>query len=89
MKRKQSDFSFRGFVALADLIFAVSAGLLLLNPIQFADSPPVPPPQPKPATKSPAQIISLQMRQIEGHLDKLEADSPALQRQAADVLKNE
>lgn len=29
--------SFFGFVALADMIFAVSAGLLLINPLQMDD----------------------------------------------------
>jgi hypothetical protein len=37
MKRRYHGFSFLGFVALADLIFAVSAGLLLLNPLTLAD----------------------------------------------------
>ena len=88
MKRKQSGFSFRGFVALADMIFAVSAGLLLLNPIQF-DSKPDAAPKPKPAFKPPAQAILLQMQQLEEHLEKLETDSPMLQRETAEVLKNE
>ncbi|HPA16357.1 MAG TPA: hypothetical protein PLU30_01325 [Verrucomicrobiae bacterium] len=34
MKRRSRGFGFLGFVALADMIFAVSAGLLLLNPIR-------------------------------------------------------
>lgn len=37
MKRRSHGLSFLGFVALADLIFAVSAGLLLLNPLSLTD----------------------------------------------------
>lgn len=37
MKRSSHGLSFLGFVALADLIFAVSAGLLLLNPLRLDD----------------------------------------------------
>jgi hypothetical protein len=88
MKRKQSGFNFRGFVALADMIFAVSAGLLLLNPIQF-DSGTDTAPKPKPAPKPQAPAIILQMQQVEEHLGKLESGSPVIQRQAAEVIKNE
>jgi hypothetical protein len=88
MKRKQSGFSFRGFVALADMIFAVSAGLLLLNPIQF-EPPPAILPKPKPVFKPPPQEIFLQMHQIEHRLEKLEADGPILQGRTVEVLRNE
>lgn len=37
MKRNSKGLSFLGFVALADMIFAVSAGLLLLNPLRLDD----------------------------------------------------
>jgi len=37
MKRSSRGMSFFGFVALADMIFAVSAGLLLLNPLSMDD----------------------------------------------------
>lgn len=40
MKQRSQGFKFRGFVALADMLFALSAGLLLLNPIRFASPPP-------------------------------------------------
>lgn len=86
--KQRSEFNFRGFVALADLIFAVSAGLLLLNPIQFNPASPAPP-KPKPAPKPPAQMILLQLQQIEAHLDKFEADGPMLQREADEVRNNE
>jgi hypothetical protein len=86
--KHRSEFNFRGFVALADLIFAVSAGLLLLNPIEF-ESNSANRSNPKPVPPPPTQAILLQMQQIENHLDKLEAESPAIQQQAAEVLKNE
>ena len=91
MRRQRQGFHFRGFVALADTLFAVSAGLLLLNPIRFepktaAAPPPSPEVEPQPL---PMQPIILELQKLETRLDKLEADGRYIQRQAAEVLKNE
>ncbi|HEY6182743.1 MAG TPA: hypothetical protein VIW67_10880 [Terriglobales bacterium] len=88
MKRRSSGFNFRGFVALADLIFAVSAGLLLLNPIQF-DAQVTEPQGPKANVKPQAQNVVVQMREVEERLDEFEKGNPVLQRRAIDVMKNE
>ena len=75
--------------ALSDTIFAVSAGLLLLNPIRF-ESKNVSTPKPKHEMKSPpVQVILSEIRNVEERLDKLEASSGLLQKQVLDVLKNE
>ena len=90
MKRRHTGFTFRGFVALADTLFAVSAGLLLLNPVKFGDSKPEPKPAPAPAI-APVSIKALysEMDLIEERLQKLEAENERVQRKSIEVLKNE
>lgn len=89
MKRKRQGFHFRGFVALADTLFAVSAGLLLLNPIRFEAKPDsTPKPKPEPQVEQ-VQVILVEMQNVEQRLDKLEAGGRNIQNQAAEVIKNE
>lgn len=88
MKPKRQGFNFLGFVALADCLFAVSAGLLLLNPIRF-DARPSKPSRLKPEPPPPVQAILVEMQQVEKRLDDLETGGLILQRRAAEVLKNE
>lgn len=89
MKLKRQGFQFRGFVALADTLFAVSAGLLLLNPIRFeTKSDLTPKPKPEPQVQQ-VQTILAEMQNVEKRLDKLEADGRNIQNQAAEVIKNE
>lgn len=84
MRRKQQGFNFRGFVALADMLFALSAGMLLLNPISFKpDSTPVP------DTGQDAQAILVEMQKAEEALNKMEADGDRILSLAAEVIKNE
>jgi hypothetical protein len=88
MKRSRTGFRFLGFVALADTLFAVSAGLLLLNPIRFDPRPATTTSAPKPPPP-PVQAILAEIEQVEQRLDKLEASAPAVQRRASEVLGDE
>jgi len=56
MRQARQGFKFRGFVALADMLFALSTGLLLLNPIRF-DSRPAKPMKPVPEQQRPKVIV--------------------------------
>lgn len=87
MKGKREGFHFRGFVALADTLFAVSAGLLLLNPIKFEAKPAEK--GRSPAQKQEAEMILLEIEQLEERLDRLERSGRYLQKQAIETLKNE
>jgi len=84
MKQKSRAFSFRGFVALADLIFAVSAGLLLLNPVHFEDAP-----APEEAAKANPAAVAAKIAEIERSIPDVEHQVEQLQRTADEVLKNE
>jgi len=91
MKRQRQGFQFRGFVALADTLFAVSAGLLLLNPIRFEPKSSAPPPAPEIESPPPPtlQPIAAEIQGLEARLDNLDADGRYLRQQAAEVLRNE
>jgi len=91
MRRKRQEFQFRGFVALADTLFAISAGLLLLNPIQFESKsavtpPPTPEPEPRPEQVQPMVV---EIQKLEKRIDRLEVDGRYLQKQAVEVLRSE
>jgi hypothetical protein len=90
MRQKRQGFQFLGFVALADTLFAVSAGLLLLNPIRFGTTSAAAPPTPKvEAQPVRMQPIIIEIQKLEKRLEQLEADGRRIQRQAAEVLRNE
>lgn len=80
MIRRQS-FTFLGFIALADLFFALSAGLLLLNPLQFE-----PVRNNDIDTVKQSQALLIQLQQVEELLDKLEADGVRIKREARDII---
>ena len=84
MKRHHRGFNFRGFVALADLIFAVSAGLLLLNPVQFDDAPA----DEAAAQATPGAILS-NIEKVDGPLREIETQVQQLRNVAREILKNE
>lgn len=89
MIRKKKGFHFRGFVALADTLFAVSAGLLLLNPIRF-ESKSTPVSKPKPESQNPSiHVVLVEMQKVEEKLDKLEINGRVIQKQALEIIENE
>jgi hypothetical protein len=82
-----------GFVALADLLFALSAGLLLLNPPRIAPPEPAPQPLPQamaqPASPPPIDEIGGELQRLAMLLDKLEGGTGRIERQANELLKGE
>ena len=83
MKFREKGFSFRGFVALADLIFAVSAGLLLLNPIhleQNAEDSDAQPPEPS--------VVIEKISRAERDLPSMEQEIRQLQFMTEEYFKN-
>lgn len=82
MKHRQRGFSFRGFVALADLIFAVSAGLLLLNPVQFEDVP-----SPEELAAADPVAMKAEMEQMEQAIPELEEQLAQLEKRTGEILK--
>jgi hypothetical protein len=91
MKRHRQGFRFLGFVALADALFAVSAGLLLLNPIRFESKPAVTPPPAPEALPQPQELrpMIVEIQKLELRLDRLEKDGRLIRARALEVLKNE
>lgn len=101
MTYRAQGFSFRGFVALADLLFALSAGLLLLDPkFNQAHKPAIPaaapvplaqepPPQPRPDDGAEAQRIRTELDQLTALLSRLEAQTPDLEQRARQILRSE
>lgn len=87
MKKHQSAFSYFGFVCLADTLFAVSAGLLLLNPIklnlQQDDA------APKNQIQERANQVVLKVKETEEQLKQMEAKSRQIYQQAKEVVRNE
>lgn len=94
-RRRRSGFRFLGFLALADVLFAVSAGLLLLNPIRF--DPPPPPLKPRQSTPlnppteaarphRAASAIDAELTEIERLLDELEASIPTVEERLRDAV---
>ena len=84
MREKQRGFSFRGFVALADLLFAVSAGLLLLNPVQFDDLP-----APEEIAKADPATIAARVEEAERLLPVIEKQLEQIRAMSREVLKSE
>jgi hypothetical protein len=96
MRRERRGFRFLGFIALADLLFALSAGMLLLNPIQLGDQPtPKPAPEerpakePEPEYRPPVRDIVAILQKVEESVKTLESQGAVIARQAAEILKNE
>jgi hypothetical protein len=99
-RRRREGFRFLGFVALADTLFAVSAGLLLLNPIRFA-----PPAAPLPATASrplshptpevapspalPFSSLDAELAEAESLLTELEASVVGVEHRVRDATETE
>jgi hypothetical protein len=84
MKESSKGFRFLGFVALADCLFAVSAGLLLLNPIRLTSSA-----TEESETDILPRSVELQVVEIETAVEQLEANTQVLWLNAAEVMKNE
>lgn len=85
MKHSNRGFHFKGFVALADLIFAVSAGLLLLNPVHFDEAAPG---DEASADSDPRAVLS-QIDLVEKAMPEIERKLQEAQEMAAEYLKNE
>ena len=81
MKRKKHGLSFFGFVALADLIFAVSAGLLLLNPVQFEDTP-----SSEDLAKADPATMKAEIEQVELTIPELEKQLTRLENRSREIL---
>ena len=91
MRRHAERFNFRGFVALADLLFALSAGLLLLDPSlgqarpQPTSAPPespvaMPAPEPEPVA-APVADASARVLQIRNEIKRAVAMLDKLEAQ--------
>ena len=92
MRVKRSTFRFMGFVALADTLFAVSAGLLLLNPVHLRDEAPPPPPKEDPSASALelARSVESELVRIERSLQVLhESDSVLREIQASKSLQSD
>lgn len=99
MRPQSNRFCFRGFVALADLLFALSAGLLLLDPgltqprALPAEELPAPTPEPvaAPPDDAGARILQIagELQRADKLLAKLEAETTRLEQQARLVLRSE
>lgn len=104
MRRNAERFSFRGFVALADLLFALSAGLLLLDPslIQAKQQPTSALPEPSATRQEPepaathavdssahALRIRAELKKAADMLEKLEAETLRIEQLAQQVLRSE
>ena len=85
MRAKGSTFRFMGFVALADTLFAVSAGLLLLNPVHLRPEGPPPPPKPDPSTSAleVARSVESELVRIERSLQSLHESGAVLKEMQA------
>jgi len=81
-QKKKRGFSFRGFVALADLIFAVSAGLLLLNPVHFEDVP-----TPEELAEADPVAMKAEIEKVEQSIPEIEEQLKHLENRADEVLK--
>lgn len=91
MRPQSNRFCFRGFVALADLLFALSAGLLLLDP--GLTQPRALPAEelPAPPDDAGARILQIagELQRADKLLAKLEAETTRLEQQARLVLRSE
>lgn len=85
MKHSNRGFHFKGFVALADLIFAVSAGLLLLNPVHFDEAPPG---DEASADSDPLAVLS-QIELVEKAMPEIERKLQEAQELAVEHLNQE
>lgn len=81
MKKNNKRFDFLGFIALADILFALSAGLLLLPPadaVSRGKGGGVP--------EQTAESVSAELRAIEATLDRLEIDNARIEQGARQVI---
>jgi hypothetical protein len=78
-RRSAPTMSFRGFIVLADIIFALAAGFMLLHPLQSA-VPHVPPPPPPPIPRPDVRELEMRLERLLVRLHSNAADLEALEQ---------
>ena len=64
MRRRPATLSFRGFIVLADIIFALAAGFMLLHPLAPSRPRPVPVPVPETPPCGDCEMLEQKLRSL-------------------------
>jgi hypothetical protein len=88
-RRSAPTLSFRGFVVLADIIFALAAGFMLLHPLQpVAQRAPAPPDPPRPDASALEERLNSLLPKLRDGANDLDSLEQRLQESLAKASKS-